>query len=201
MSGRYVITAKNVVFLNPSYPRRNARFQLIFDGKKERVYENKEALPRAYVVGEAKIVPQSEDVLETLASEEFDARGMVILEEPAPVLSAQSRATFERSTVTYRSMLPENVVLEVRTEGDGFLVLTDQYFPGWKAYIDGKPTKIYRANYLFRAVALPAGQHEIVFRYHPWNFRLGAAISITAILLIMGYATLPFIRGSRRSQT
>ena len=70
--------------------------------------------------------------------------------------------------------------LEVRsvTSSDGWLLLSDVWYPGWRAEIDGEPTDILRANYLFRAVALEAGVHEIVFKYDPISFRLGMAISL-----------------------
>ena len=57
------------------------------------------------------------------------------------------------------------ISLDVRTAKEGILVLTDTYYPGWEALVDGKETKIYRANYNFRAIIIPKGEHQIVFKY------------------------------------
>ncbi len=63
------------------------------------------------------------------------------------------------------------------------LVLADAWFPGWKAALDGIPTKILRGDLLVRAVPIPAGQHQVVFRYDPLSFRLGAKVSGVALVM------------------
>jgi uncharacterized membrane protein YfhO len=62
---------------------------------------------------------------------------------------------------------PDLVTVEAKLPRAGFLVLSDTYFPGWTAAVDGRETPIYRANYTFRAVALPAGAHTVTFSYRP----------------------------------
>jgi uncharacterized membrane protein YfhO len=74
----------------------------------------------------------------------------------------------------------------------GYLVLADTYYPGWRAFVDGHPAQVWRANYGFRAVAVDAGEHEIEFQYRPRSFVLGAAISGVALLAVavLGIDTL-----------
>jgi uncharacterized membrane protein YfhO len=79
------------------------------------------------------------------------------------------------------------VVLRVRAPARGFL-LADQDFPGWRATVDGAPAPILRANYLFRAVEVPAGESTVEFRYVPTSLWLGAAIT-AATLLAVGIVT------------
>jgi len=67
----------------------------------------------------------------------------------------------------------------------GYLVLTDTFYPGWRAYVDGVETPIYQANYLFRAVPLNAGDHEVRFVYRPKSFAVGAALSLTFLLTVV----------------
>jgi hypothetical protein len=78
--------------------------------------------------------------------------------------------------------------LFVEAKEDSFLVLSDTYFPGWKAYLDGNPVKIFRANYNFRAVSIPPGKHEVKFVYHPMSVKLGVLITSLGIIgiLVMG---------------
>jgi hypothetical protein len=80
--------------------------------------------------------------------------------------------------------LPERVVAEVHSDGAGILVLTDLAYPGWRAEADGQPVPILEADGFFRAVALSAGEHRVVFRYRPLSFFIGAGISLGALLLL-----------------
>jgi hypothetical protein len=81
--------------------------------------------------------------------------------------------------------------LFVNTEEGSFLVLSDTYFPGWKAYLDGNPVKIFRANYNFRAVSIPPGKHEVKFVYHPMSVKLGVLVTSLGIIgiLVMGLSS------------
>jgi len=93
---------------------------------------------------------------------------------------------------------PERVTLETNVEHDSYLVLTDAYYPGWYATVDGMPTPIERTNVLFRAVKVPAGAHQIEFRYDPSSFAIGAAISIGAWGLMLIVTALKAVRSRRR---
>ena len=74
-------------------------------------------------------------------------------------------------------------------------MLLDPFFPGWRAAVDGLGSEIYRTDYLFRGVFVPAGQHVVRFVYEPVPFRLGAALSLLTILALLG---LPLIALARR---
>ena len=72
---------------------------------------------------------------------------------------------------------PNRILVTSETPSNGWILLSDVWYPGWRAEIDGVPTKILKANYLFRGLPVPAGQHEIVFEYNPFSFRIGLGIS------------------------
>ena len=111
------------------------------------------------------------------------------LEVPSP----QDSGGDEVEILSYE---PERVVISANLAEEGYLVLTDAHYPGWRALIDGLETPIYRADILFRAVYLPAGQHKVEFIYDSPSFKLGAAISLTALLgLVAGIAA---VAGRRR---
>jgi len=65
-------------------------------------------------------------------------------------------------------------------------VVADVWYPGWQAFVDGEQTELLRANYLFRAAAVPAGVHEVKFVYQPRSFYVGAVISIAAAIMLIG---------------
>ncbi|MGH2370321.1 MAG: YfhO family protein, partial [Chloroflexota bacterium] len=90
----------------------------------------------------------------------------------------------------------DRVRLEATARQNAMLFLADLAYPGWKAYLDGVETPIYRANYLFRAVYVPAGRHTVEFVYRPLSFRLGLLITLVALLATVG-ALVGLTVGSR----
>jgi hypothetical protein len=83
---------------------------------------------------------------------------------------------------------PNRIALELRTERPGILVVNEPFFRGWRAWDAGTEVPLLRANVLFRAVALPAGKHEIVMEFSPLSWRLGWWISVFALLATVGLA-------------
>jgi len=80
------------------------------------------------------------------------------------------------------SMKPEEVKLELRTAADCFLLGSDQYFPGWRAELDGKEVRIYRADLALRTVFIPAGAHSVRFWYQPWSFAIGLWATLSGLV-------------------
>ena len=91
------------------------------------------------------------------------------------------------------------VQLSARLDGDGLLVLTDQYFPGWQVYVNGERRTLEKTNLIFRGVALEAGEHEVVFRFESKSVQRGALISIAALLALMGLAVFGLFFGGART--
>jgi hypothetical protein len=75
----------------------------------------------------------------------------------------------------------------VSSQSTGWLVLSDVWYPGWQAWVDGEIATLERADYLFRAVEVPAGSHQVEFIYRPYSFYIGAVISLITILGLVGY--------------
>ena len=78
--------------------------------------------------------------------------------------------------------------LDVRARSYGFLLLNELSYPGWTAYLDGQRVRVWRANYLFRAVEIPPGDHVVEFRFEPDSLKLGLALSLPAISFLVAYA-------------
>jgi uncharacterized membrane protein YfhO len=76
---------------------------------------------------------------------------------------------------------PNRIELDCASDSNTYLVLSELFYPGWQAYIDGNKAQILRADYLLRAVPLPAGKHNVVFVYRPKSFLIGAAITIFSL--------------------
>lgn len=154
------------------------RFTLIHEDSGWRVFENRKASPRAFLTTRYQTFHTKEEFETIFFSESFDPAKEILLEEdvmtgPDPVAGSIEFVSYTSNVVTLRA--DANV--------DNLLSLSDTYYPGWKAFVDEEETKIYRANYAFRAIAVPSGSHTVVFRYEPQSFRQGLSLTVVSLLL------------------
>jgi hypothetical protein len=148
------------------------------------VYENKFALPRTYLVNSYAITHDEEESLRAIRDNISELSHSVILENGAPSFpSTEAPARSGRARIGRYGV--NEVELLVEADAPSLVVLTDSYYPGWKAFVDGVGTPIWRANSLFRAVETPAGTHTVLFKYQPASLRWGAAISVGTLLLVL----------------
>jgi hypothetical protein len=153
------------------------------------IYRNDDALPRASVVSQVRVISDDEELLVKLSSPTFDPYHTVLL-QPTPAQEPFCPSvSYPLSLIPLSPEYSPNAVkVEVALDRDGYLVLNDTYYPGWRAYVDGEEKEILRANYAFRAVPLESGQHTVFFEYDPLSFKMGFAISLAtwgAIVLSM----------------
>lgn len=158
-------------------------------GEVTRLYRNNLALPRALLVPGAEMVQSPEAALERLQEEGFDPRKSVVLEGPDGARQGGSEAPGE---VRVMSRANESTKLDVRAQSYRFLLLNELSYPGWAAYLDGQRVRVWRANYLFRAVEIPPGDHVVEFRFEPDSLKLGLALSLPAMSFLMAYAVYRF---------
>jgi hypothetical protein len=162
-------------------------FRLVHSGD-VKIYQNLDVLPRAFVVHRARVIEDDEAAVAAMQDESFRPNEEAILAEAPPGRGAWAmppQATLNCDQVTIFSYEPERVIIEADLASEGYLILTDTYYPGWRAYVDGKESSIIRANLLFRAIRLSAGQHRVEFSYEPASLKVGAAISSATLLAIV----------------
>ncbi len=174
-----------------------------FDGKQLEICENESVLPRAFIVHRAEVLPSQQAALERLLAGDFDPRLAVILEkEPSPDIdrSVPPESDLRGAEIVVYS--PNRVVINADLKADGFLVLSDAYYPGWEALVDGQEAEIYQADYLFRAVSLEQGAHVVEFKYRPRSFRTGVAISLISAAVLCAACLVLFLanRSARRAR-
>ncbi len=152
------------------------------------VYERATSLPRARWVPAAQSVSTAAAALAGVRAAGDDRRLTTFIEvPPAPVAAvsggAAAAGSAAEAAVQWHQDSPTRIVLRVTAPAAGWLVLADAFYPGWEAHVDGQPTPIYAADGLFRAVAVPPGQHEITFDFRPRSLRLGAALAAVGVVL------------------
>jgi uncharacterized membrane protein (UPF0136 family) len=193
----------------------DSRFEMVYarleglPGKREnllkentiKLYKIRTPFPRAWLVRDFKVL-DSKTILSRMTSNDCHPGREVLLEdEPKWVGEAIGgrRGPPLRKTNDVGeplSGLPQKVEiiyeknnrlqLLVKSKEDSLLVLSDTYYPGWKAFVDGTPQKIYQADYAFRAVPLNPGTHRLEFVYDPMSFKLGAGVTLLGILGCIG---------------
>jgi hypothetical protein len=161
---------------------------LIFSGNKTFVYQNTNALPRAYFVNSIE-TKNALELLNDVKNNLFDPKEIAYVEDESITVEEPDSTAF----VEMESYKDETISLNVYASGNNFLFLGDTYYPnGWKAYIDGSETKIYRSNHNFRGIVVPEGKHKVEFVYLPASFVISKYLalilsSLTIIGLIVGF--------------
>ncbi|WP_374688693.1 hypothetical protein [Promineifilum sp.] len=175
-------------------PLAPAPYRLIHSGD-VKIYENLDAQPRAFLVAEWQWQPDAAAV-EAMRAAEFDPRLSAVLVGDEVDGPAAPGAAANGGAVEIVGYTPEHVTLRVTGDG-GLVVLTDAFYPGWVATLDGAPVVIYQADGLFRGVFAPAGEHEIEFHFRPRGVRVGAALSLGGLAVAaVGVALLAVRRRS-----
>lgn len=184
-----IINLLNVKYVLTTRPLPNAGYTLVYDGE-IKIYRNDRVLPRAFMVPQARVVPDRAALLAQM--QQFDPSREVLLEQDPGAVPTASCALRPVSVEKYTG---SEVIVKSNQDCAGWLVLSDSYFPGWLAYNNEQDTPLYRADYNFRAVFVPAGEHTIRFKYSPLSFRIGAIGSfLGAMVLLLGFAYLAWRR-------
>jgi hypothetical protein len=155
--------------------------------------ENSDAFPRAFLVHKAIHVSSDQSQEFLLDNPEFDLRNEVILEVSLPDgwNDTFSNMLSDVNSVDIINFEENNIKIQTNSNYDGILVLTDVFYPGWNATIDGNPTEIFKANGLVRSIFVPAGEHFIEFEYTSYSFTLGLIITlITLIISLVVYVLI-----------
>jgi hypothetical protein len=156
------------------------QYRLIHSGD-VKVYENLDVLPRAFLLSDWQWAEDADTAVATMQADTFNPRETAVLSgDGEPVNGTLLTSAADVTIVTY---MPERVVLQVTSPQEALLVLTDAYYPGWSAAVDGQTLPIYQMDILFRAIIIPAGQHEVVFSFAPERFATGRLLSLFGLTI------------------
>ena len=159
-----------------------------------RVYAMGDPFPRAWMVHVIEVIPDDKAALARLSADEFDLRRVAVAAEPPGGGLYRSAVG---STAQIAAFAPDELSVEVDAAGEGLLVLSEIYYPGWQASVDGKPARLVRTNVLLRGIPVPEGHHTVRMWYQPVSVRLGWVISGLALILI-GAVAVWYVIGSVR---
>jgi len=165
------------------------------------IYENRHAVPDAYLVSKTILVDSDEQALEEVADSSFSPLTEVVLERTQGGTDIESPQVSATGSVRITKRASSTVSMETESQNPGILVLTDIHYPGWQATVDGGTVPILQANYAFRAIKVPAGKHRVEFSYRPVPFYAGACLFVIAVLVAVGVFYVPALRRQRTVST
>ena len=197
VNAKYVIGHKDV-------PLDWDKFVPVFDRDPQvNIYLNTQALPRAILVHQAVAVPDQESAFVQIQKPDFDPASSVVVEggkslqgsKGAGEQGSKGAGSESLDITAYR---PNAIHLTAETSAEAYLVLSEVYYPGWRAYVDGRAEPVLRANYAFRAVYLEPGYHEVRLVFEPLSWKVGLGISVATWVSLMVWGLLSW-RGRRRA--
>lgn len=168
------------------------RFRHVANLPGNELFENLTVLPRFFLVHDVKAVASLDQARALINRREIDFRRTAITEEPV-TLSADSSLLSagpdSGEKIEVSRYEPASLDLTVSTPRASFLVLSETYYPGWRAWLDGKPVPIYQTDIAFRGIVVPAGSHRVRMQFRPTILIWSLAISVSAavILSVLGF--------------
>jgi hypothetical protein len=148
------------------------------------LFENKSAMPRFFLVHDVKPAGSLADARRSIEHGEIDFRRTAITERPVALPVSSTPAGGDRVKVLHYEA--DSLELSVQSVGSSFLVLSENYYPGWRAWLDGQAAEIYLTDIAFRGVVVPAGSHKLRMEFRPTVLPVSMAISLaTAVALLM----------------
>jgi hypothetical protein len=186
--------------LNVKYIVRERQEQ---DGSTRSVVQaNPGYFPRAWFVDSAYVASSKTEVFRMMNVSYFDPRRVALLEKTPAVIPQKPDSSFAKID-KYSS---GNIVIDAYASKPSLLVLSEIYYPaGWKAFVDGNETEIYKTNYVLRSVIVPEGKHTVEYRFEPKLYDLGYTITkigwgVCGIILIVGIIQIPGIRSRLKKE-
>ena len=190
LAARFLIGAKDV-------PLDRAKFEVAFTGHPSlNVYHNTAALPMAQLVPEAAVLP-SDELWRRLREGPWDPRALLLAED-APPLPASLPPTGVTTAgaldlLDWQRPTPNDLRLRVRAPGAGYLLIVQNYYPGWRAWVDGQLTPLFRADGVFQALALDVGIHEVALRFQPTAWPVALLASVGTWLMVLVLTSKPWL--------
>ena len=170
-------------------------FALVDQQDEFNYYEFLHFKPRAYLVEEVVTVPDMETAAQALAEPDFDywnaalVVGETGLDVGSPLAETETAAAISRTA--------NSITVQATTAEPRLLVLSDTYYPGWQATIDGEPTEIFLTNVALRGVVVPPGRHTIEMQFRPWTYYTGVSLSLLTALIVLLWVGFTAWRRSR----
>jgi hypothetical protein len=180
----YLPLEANDALLNVGYlirPASSNEPDALYQDANWKVYANLRTCPRAWLVHSVVVEPSAQRTIERLRAPDFDPRQTALALVPLGVRLDPVPGDAQE-TASIRTYRQNEITASVYAASAGLLVLSEVYYPGWEATVNGRPVPVHQVDQALRGISVPAGASEVVLRYRPVTVMAGAALSLTAFL-------------------
>ena len=169
----------------PFWNYKDGIFSLIYNDGVYQILKNNDVFPRTFLVNKYSVEDNPQKILNDMFNTDFNLQEEIVLEQNPNIKLDQKSKGFAQ-IIEYT---PNKVIIKTNSDGNSLLFLSDSFYPGWQAYVDGNKTQVYRADFTFRAVYVPKGNHRVTFIYNPLSFVVGVYVFLIGVLLIIMLTT------------
>ena len=179
-----LLSLLNVKYIVAYEDINDKRVKLAYSDEQVKVYKNNHSLPRAFFLSDYVVISDEQEALDFLRSKDFNPMDIVVLNEEPASFENRPDSQHNNASVEIKDYSPNKVILSINTPSRGILVLSDTFYPGWKAFVDWEETEIMKANVVMRAVVMPEGEHLVKFVYDPIPFNYGLRLGLCTLICI-----------------
>ena len=169
-------------------PLLGGRWRRLKELDRVSIFENAHALPRAWIASEFLTLNEDQilNVVQTGALPDgsvWNQQQLALVESQLALPNGAKQAGNPRAEVTRHE--PDRLEIHTASSGPGVLVLSENYFPGWRVYVDGQTAELLRVDYNLRGVMLPSGEHVVSFVYRPLSVLIGVVVSLLTLIVLL----------------
>lgn len=178
-----ILDMLNVKYITYNRSIPYASTKTVYKNNGRYVIENTDVLPKAWFVDSVATVTSPRKVAQLMKPSDTFNPSEVAIVQTEKAITVQTDSTASVKVTAYSG---PHIVLKTKTQEPGFLVLSEIYYPpGWTATIDGKPTKIYKTNFVLRGIKVPAGKHKITFKFESASIHYGNLLGWIGHILLL----------------
>ncbi len=175
----------------------NVKYRTVTEGNQLALVPNPTYLPRAFMVFRTHVVTGEDSLVAYMSSPAYDQKKIAALEEPLPSSFPEDTSDV-RWTANVTAYRDNSLTIHVQTERTGLLVVSETFFPGWRASLDGADASLVRCDYKLRAVVIPGGDHLVTMSYSPVSFEFGTIGTVLSLLVCGGGISISELRKRKR---
>lgn len=184
-----ILNLLNVRYLISPFPLKDTHLKMLYDGP-IKIYENTTCLPRAFFVKRVVVVGNEEEVLRSMRASDYNPQSTAYIaqgemEKLHGIGLPECYYPEKSDTIKIINYQTNQIDLKATTHCACFLFISDNYYPGWKAYVNGEEKPIVKANYAFRGLLLDKGEHIVTLIFKPLSFIIGAWLSLMAVMCVV----------------
>jgi hypothetical protein len=177
------IGMQNIKYIAVAQEAPTGKWQPAYEGEGVKILKVDSFCPSIYVVPKAISIWNRAEILQKTKTKDFNPLLEVFIEEPLPAgINSTTTAPY---SISIRSQNPDQLLMDARLEQDGYLIITQNLIPGWRAKVDGLEHELLRANYAFMCLPLKKGTHEVWLEYRPDYYGLSLFLSVVSVIIIV----------------